>query len=102
MKSFTLIFLLGGLLGPAYAEEIKGDPEYGKYLSSECVTCHNTTQNNAGIPKIAGLSAEGMLALLKAYKNKELDNVTMQTIAASLDDEQMAAIAVYYASLKEK
>jgi cytochrome c len=86
----------------AHAQDTKGDPEYGEYLSSECVTCHNNTQDHTGIPRIAGLPAEGMIILLKAYKNKELSNETMQTIAASLDDEQMAAIAAYYESLKDK
>lgn len=88
------------LVLPAGAEEqVKGDPEYGQYLSSECVSCHADKGHNQGIPQIAGMNASGMVAILKAYKNKELDNVTMQTIAARLDDEQMAALAVYYESL---
>lgn len=82
------------------AEEVKGDPEYGEYLSSECVSCHATGKHTPGIPSIAGMDASGMVALLKAYKAKELDNATMQTIAARLDDEQMAALAVYYAKLQ--
>jgi cytochrome c len=85
---------------PAAAEdEVKGDIEYGEYLSAECVACHQTQGHNQGIPQIAGMNASGMVSILSAYKSKELNNATMQTIAARLDDEQMAALAVYYASL---
>jgi cytochrome c len=83
----------------AAEDQVKGDIEYGEYLSSECVACHQTKGHNPGIPQIAGMNATGMVAILKAYKAKELENATMQTIAARLDDEQMAALAVFYASL---
>jgi cytochrome c len=83
----------------AAEDQVTGDIEYGEYLSSECVACHQTKGHNPGIPQIAGMNATGMVAILKAYKAKELENATMQTIAARLDDEQMAALAVFYASL---
>ncbi len=89
-----------GLCGSVAAEEVTGDIEYGEYLAAECVTCHATKGHNPGIPQIAGMNAGGMVAILKSYREKHLDNPTMQTIAARLDDEQMAALAVYYASLK--
>jgi cytochrome c len=96
----VLLVGLALLALPAAAEdEVKGDIEYGEYLSAECVACHQTQGHNQGIPQIAGMNASGMVSILSAYKSKELNNATMQTIAARLDDEQMAALAVYYASL---
>jgi cytochrome c len=102
LRIAVAVLALTPCLSSALAEEVEGDVEYGQYLSSECVTCHNNNQEHTGIPRIAGLPAEGMLILLRAYRDRELSNQTMQTIAASLDDEQMAAIAAYYASLKDK
>jgi cytochrome c len=81
------------------AEEVEGDVEYGQYLAAECTSCHTGNHTDSGIPNISGLSADGMLLMLRAYKNKELENPTMQTIAARLDEEQMAALAAYYATL---
>jgi cytochrome c len=101
MKAVALAAcLLAAASAGAHAEEVTGDIEYGQYLSSECVACHADSGHNPGIPQIAGMDAAGMVSILTAYKNKELVNPTMQTIAGRLDDEQMAALAVYYASLK--
>ena len=89
-----------GLSVAMAADEVTGDIEYGEHLAAECVACHATTGHNPGIPQIAGMHASGMVSILQAYRDKQLENVTMQTIAARLDDEQIAALAVYYASLK--
>jgi cytochrome c len=100
MKAVALAAcLLAAAISSVVAEQITGDIEYGQYLSSECTSCHSNEHTQQGIPKIAGYTAEAIVTLLHAYKNKELENVTMQTIAARLDDEAIAALAVYYASL---
>ena len=99
MKAVALAAcLLATASSSVVAEQITGDIEYGQYLSSECTACHSNVHTQQGIPKIAGYTAEAIATLLHAYKNKELENVTMQTIAARLDDEAIAALAVYYAS----
>jgi cytochrome c len=99
MKAVALAAcLLATASSSVVAEQITGDIEYGQYLSSECTACHSNVHTQQGIPKIAGYTAEAIVTLLHAYKNKELENVTMQTIAARLDDEAIAALAVYYAS----
>ena len=82
----------------AFAE---GDIEYGEYLSSECVTCHQSKDVDAKIPVINGMEAEGFVALMEAYRNGELENPTMRTIAKRLTDEDIAALAAYFASLPE-
>ena len=86
------------LTSPASAQ---GDIEYGEYLSSECVTCHQAKDVDAKIPVINGMEAEGFVALMEAYRNEELDNPTMRTIAKRLTDEDIAALAAYFASLPE-
>lgn len=77
----------------------KADPGYGEYLAGECVTCHHQAGKDKGIPAIQGLDAETLVTILYAYKNKELENKVMQIAAGRLDDEQMASLAVYFASL---
>ena len=79
----------------------KGDIEYGQYLASECVTCHSATGADNGIPAITGWVAQSFISVVNAYKTKELENPAMQTIASRLDDEQIASLALYFASLSE-
>ena len=76
------------------------DSAYGEYLSGECVTCHRVDGGDDGIPAITGLDAEGFAYMMHAYRAKELENNVMQLVAGRLDDEQIASLAVYFASLK--
>lgn len=81
----------------------RGDKAFGAYLSSECVTCHQISGKAAGgIPPIIGWPEEQFLAVMDAYKNKERDNNVMQTIAAKLKDDELAALATFFGSLKPK
>ena len=75
-----------------------GDVEYGAYLAQDCSSCHQKNINSPGIPEIAGLPTDYFITALKAYKEGQRDHSTMQMIARSLDDEQVRALAAYYAS----
>lgn len=98
--------MMGGLLRPLAFGVLLATPldrlghaadvEYGAYLAQECASCHQNTVENAGIPKIAGLPKDYFIQALSWYKKGVRDNITMQTIARSLDDEQIAALAAYY------
>ena len=108
MKRFLISVTLIGLFGTclSFAEDksdeqtqIAGDVEYGEYLSSECVSCHLLSGETEGIPSITGWDPEGFVAVVNAYKNKELENRAMQTIAGRLDDEMIGSLAQYFGSL---
>ena len=87
----------------AQAEDLlkNADVAYGEYLAGECVTCHSTDGADQGIPIIIGLEAEGFAYIMHSYRNKELENKVMQLVAGRLDDEQIASLAVYFASLSK-
>lgn len=89
-------FLLGAATAAAQ------DIEYGEYLSNQCTTCHQLSGKDNGIPPIVGWDAESFIAVLGSYKRKERENQAMQTIAASLGEEEIAALAAYFATLKPK
>ena len=76
-----------------------GDRAFGEYLSAECVTCHRVSGHSQGIPSIAGLPPATFVDLLTQYQRKQRANPIMQTIAARLSDDEMAALAAYFASL---
>ncbi|MEM9763336.1 MAG: hypothetical protein AAF968_12635 [Pseudomonadota bacterium] len=89
-------------VGPVSAEEpidpslLAGDPAYGEYLASECVTCHQLDGSYDGIPPITGWPRPDFIRALLAYKAGLRDNAVMVSVADSLADDEMAALAAYF------
>jgi cytochrome c553 len=91
------------LLGGSALAEMKGDKALGEYLSAECVTCHQLSGKAVGaIPPIVGVDAASFVVLMNAYRKKERENQVMQLIAAKFSDEEIAALAVFFESVKPK
>ncbi len=80
---------------------LKGDPEYGEYLSSECTTCHQAAGGDDGIPSIVLWPEQDFVIAMHAYKNKARENPVMQMMAGRLNAEEIAALAAYFATLEE-
>lgn len=78
---------------------IKGDPEYGAYLSSECTTCHQQDGSDQGIPSITRWPAEDFVVAMHAYKAKLRPHPVMQMMAGRLSNDEIAALAAYFAEL---
>lgn len=78
---------------------IKGDAEYGEYLSAECSTCHQRDGSDQGIPGIVGWPEEDFVAAMHAYKIKLRPHQVMQMMAGRLDNEEIAALAAYFANI---
>jgi len=79
---------------------IKGDPDYGEYLASECQTCHQTDGSDQGIPSVTGWPAEDFVVAMHAYKQKLRPHPVMQMMAGRLNEEEIAALAAYFATLE--
>ena len=80
--------------------EIEGDIAYGEYLASDCQTCHRADNSNEGITGINGREIIEIVYDLHEYKNKYRENQVMQMMAGGLGDEEIAALASYFASLQ--
>ncbi|MAU53499.1 MAG: cytochrome C [Roseovarius sp.] len=79
---------------------IQGDPAYGEYLSSECVSCHQADGSNAGIPSITRWPVEDFVIAMHAYKDKLRPHPVMQMMAGRLSNEEIAALAAYFKDLE--
>ena len=75
---------------------IEGDPAYGEYLASECLTCHQASGADEGIPSITGWPERDFVTVMHAYKNKHRPHPVMRMIAGTLSDEEIAALAAYF------
>lgn len=79
---------------------IKGDRDWGEYLSSECQTCHQRDGSDRGIPSITRWPEQDFVLALHAYKQKLRPHPVMQMMAGRLNDEEIAALAAYFATLE--
>jgi len=98
--------LAAGALGLLLASSaVANDPKkvaYGRHLSGECSACHRVDGTDNGIPSITGWEPELFVNTLNFYRNGERGNPAMISVAESLDDNQMKALAAYYGSLPKR
>jgi len=80
---------------------IEGDIEYGEYLSGECMTCHLSTHSTNEIPSIVGREPASFMMALNAYRIGERTHLAMQMVAKKLGDEEIAALAAYFANISK-
>lgn len=96
--------------GPVGAAEpvgtATGDPEAARGKVSMCIGCHGIAGYKASfpevyhVPKIAGQNAGYIEAALNEYKKGSRSHPTMDAIAASLSDQDIADLAAYYSQQK--
>jgi cytochrome c553 len=91
---------LAVLLASSVTIRAQADKALGEYLSAECVACHQLTGRYEGIPPIVGWPSTTFVEILAEYRTKKRDNAIMQTIAARLSEDEIAALAAYFGSLK--
>lgn len=79
-----------------------GDAARGKLLSYTCLGCHGidnykNVYPTYSVPKLVGQHPEYLASALKAYRSQERSHATMHAQAASLSDQDIDDIAVYFA-----
>jgi len=78
------------------------DLELGRYLSAECVTCHGSASGAPAstIPNIYGRPEQALVEAVRAYRDKTRANAVMQNVAGRLKDEEIEALAAYFATIR--
>ena len=96
MRSVVLCASLLMMLGSARAE----DPLLARNLAAVCANCHGTDGHARGdlIKPLAGVPADRMVATLTGYRSGALPATVMHQIAKGFSDDQIKAIAAYYAA----
>ena len=104
LLSLCAVVVASATLFPAHADEIKGDSKAGETKIAMCVGCHGILGYQASfpqvhkVPKISGQDEKYIVAALHAYKKGDRKHPTMQGIADSLSDQDIADVAAYYAA----
>jgi cytochrome c553 len=78
-----------------------GDAQRGKALAVGCAGCHGAQgiSPSDAFPNLAGLPAAVLYKQLDDYRSGKRQNPIMQGMAAALDDQKVADVAAYFASL---
>jgi cytochrome c553 len=95
-------FALIGLACLATATVGLADPKkigYGRHLSSECTSCHRIDGVDNGIPSITGWELSEFIQTMAWYKDGTRDNQAMKSVAQSLEDDQIEALATYFQTI---
>jgi cytochrome c553 len=95
---------VGCLGGEALSAEVNSDKvmRYGERIAQECLTCHRRDGKDFGIPGIVEMSEADIVTALTLYKTGLRPNKVMVSVASSLDQEQMQAVARYLSSLGKR
>ncbi len=103
-RARAIVATLAGvsLLGLAESVRGEGDPAYGEYLANECTACHPPDVTDGVIPPLWMLPTDYFIDALRAYQTGERENPVMQAVARALGDEEIAALAAYFAYLREQ
>ena len=97
----ALGIVLALVAGPAAAQSTQDAGKAAPSVSM-CVGCHGIPYYQTAypsvyhVPKIAGQSRQYIVNALKAYRAGDRSHPSMQGIAKSLSDDDMAALAAYY------
>jgi cytochrome c553 len=103
----TLILCLALLVASAasMAQEAKGDAGAGARKIAMCIGCHGLPGYQASfpevykVPMIAGQNARYIVAALSGYRSGDRRHPSMRAVAASMSDQDMADVALYYEGL---
>jgi cytochrome c553 len=102
MKKIIALLVLAGVANITAAAEIVGSAEAASAKVAMCIGCHGIPGYKATfpevfpVPKIGGQSAKYIENALKAYQKGDRKHPTMNGIAASMSEQDMADVAAYY------
>jgi cytochrome c553 len=72
---------------------------YGAHLAQECTSCHRVDGVENGFPSITGWDVDTFTRTLRLYQQGARTNPVMGSVAKSLDDDQLRALALYWSSV---
>ena len=102
LVSLSLLALTSFAVQAQTPPAFNGDAKRGHDLSYTCNGCHaipnyKNVYPTYSVPKLRGQRPEYLLAALKAYKSGERSHGTMHSQASSMNEQDMADVAVYLA-----
>ena len=96
-----LTVVIAASFGAVAPAEAAGDVAAGKTKAALCAGCHGATgQGVPPNPALKGKTEDEFVEAMKDYKSGKRNNAVMKAFAVQLNDQDIANLAAYYASLK--
>ncbi|MCQ9373396.1 cytochrome c [Methyloversatilis sp. XJ19-13] len=105
MSARTVLAVAALCVSPL-ALAVEGNAEAAKDKVAMCIGCHGIPgyqtvfPKTYKVPRIGGQYPDYIVAALQAYKSGDRKHPSMNGIAASLTEQDMADIAAYYSAQK--
>ncbi len=102
-KQCLITLIVGGMSIVSTTTVRAAGPEHIQMLANMCSVCHGTGGKGADrIPKLNGeLKAEKFIETMHGFVSGSEKATVMDTIAKALTDEELAALAKYFAALAQ-
>lgn len=96
MNKIALLICVCSIPAMSFAEQLSG-----RTMANTCSGCHGTNGVPAVsyIPPLAGLAEEEFTKAMIAYRDGTRTATIMNRVAPAFSDEEIAAMAAYFASL---
>lgn len=78
---------------------LAADLGYGEHLAAECVACHSTAHDAVGIHRLNGMDIDYFKLAIGEYRDGIRSNSAMGSVAASLGEAEVEALAAWFAQL---
>ena len=98
MVALAAFVSLGATSMSALSDDAKREA-YGRHLARECTSCHRIDGVDNAIPSIVGWPTDAFAATMKFYRDGTRTNPVMMSVASSLSEEQVQALATFFATL---
>jgi cytochrome c553 len=100
MRRILWVLLAGLAIGLFAGTGFAADTGEGTRLANACTSCHGLEGHSVGAaPALAGQAEADLLAKLKAFKDGTAEATIMNRIVRGYSDEELAALAAYFASV---
>lgn len=100
--SFAAAVAAGAIFTLGAAPAMAGDLAKGEELAARCVACHGVAGQSAipKYPRLAGQHEEYLFTQMIAFRDGERDDPEMAPQVMIYEDEDLAALAAYFAAQK--
>ena len=97
--TFSALALLA-IAGTTHAQGVS--PQQARSWAAGCANCHGTNgQAQPGLASLAGASKDETVQKMKEFKSGTRPSTLMHQLAKGYTDEQIEAIAAYFAAQKK-
>ena len=97
--TFSALALLA-IAGTTHAQRVS--PQQARSWAAGCANCHGTNgQAQPGLASLAGASKDETVQKMKEFKSGARPATLMHQLAKGYTDEQIEAIAAYFAAQKK-